>query len=117
MTEAETETTTRTLTVRHATHYTYDRPVARSVHRLHLQPIQDATQVVRDFRLTIAPGGPVIEYEDVFGNTTAHFEVDRPYTGLSIVAESTVEIVDVDPFAFARLPIRPVFPLVWMPWE
>jgi transglutaminase-like putative cysteine protease len=31
--------------------------------------------------------------------------------------ESAVELLDVDPFAFAKLPIRPSFPLFWMPWE
>jgi transglutaminase-like putative cysteine protease len=37
---------------------------------------------------------------------------------LTIAAESFVELLDVDPFSFANLPIRPPsFPLVWMPWE
>ena len=34
-----------------------------------------------------------------------------------VSAESQVEIYDVDPFAFASVPIRPAFPLVWMPGE
>ncbi len=28
-----------------------------------------------------------------------------------------MDLLDVDPFAFAGLPIHPSFPLVWMPWE
>jgi transglutaminase-like putative cysteine protease len=59
----------------------------------------------------------VIEYEDVFGNWATRFEVAEPYTELTISAESTLEVLDVDPFGFARLPTRPQFPMVWMPWE
>ncbi|HVS38165.1 MAG TPA: transglutaminase family protein [Gemmataceae bacterium] len=107
----------RRLFVRHATHYQYDRPIQRSRHRLHLRPMQNGKQTVSSSRLTVAPEVPLIEYEDVFGNMTARFEIDRPYTELTITAESTVELLDVDPFAFAGLPIRPSFPLAWMPWE
>ena len=109
---------TRRLLVRHATHYTYDRPVTRSVHRLHLKPISDFRQSLIEHKLTIsAPTSPVIEYEDVFGSRAVRFDILEPYTELSIVAESTVEVADVDPFAFASVPIRPSFPLVWMPAE
>jgi transglutaminase-like putative cysteine protease len=107
----------RLLSVRHETRYHYSRPVARSTHRLHLRPIHDDEQRVKSYRLTVTPDVPVIEYGDVFGNWAAHFEVKQPYTELSIVAESVVELIDVDPFGFAALPIRPSFPLVWMPWE
>jgi transglutaminase-like putative cysteine protease len=107
----------RRLAVRHTTRYWYDRPVQRSSHRLHLRPMQNGTQNVLDYRLTITPDVPAIEYEDVFGNRATRFEILKPYTELTIVAESTVELLDINPFAFASLPIRPSFPLVWMPWE
>ena len=107
----------RRLFVRHISHYQYDRPIRRSRHRLHLRPMQNGKQTVSDHRLTITPDVSLIEYEDVFGNGTARFEITKPYTELKITAESTVELLDVDPFAFAALPIRPSFPLVWMPWE
>jgi transglutaminase-like putative cysteine protease len=108
---------TRLLSVRHATHYLYETPIRRSVHRVHHRPVHDGHQYVRSYRLAVVPEVPVIEYEDVFGNQAAHFAIERPYTELLIVAESVVELVDVNPFAFASLPIRPSFPLVWMPWE
>jgi len=107
----------RCLRVRHATHYQYDRPIERSAHRLHLRPQQNGTQRVLDYNLTINPEVAAVEFEDVFGNRTTRFEVTQPYTELSIVAESTIELLDLDPFAFAKLPILPSFPLVWMPWE
>ena len=107
----------RVLSVRHETRYRYDRQVARSVHRLHLRPIQDGRQTLLDFRLTIAPEPKVVEFEDVFGNCAAHFELHRPYGELSVIAESTVAIADGDPFAFARGAVHQTFPIAWMPWE
>ncbi len=80
-------------------------------------PLQNGKQTVSSYRLSVTPQDPHIEYEDVFGNMTARFEITQPYTELTVTAESTVELLDVDPFAFAALPIQPSFPLVWMPWE
>ncbi len=111
------ETRARQLRVRHTTHYRYDRPIPRSRHRLHLRPMHDWKQTVLSHSLSITPEVPVVEYEDVFGNCAARFDIAEPYTELLIEAESIVELLDVDPFAFAKLPIRPSFPLVWMPWQ
>lgn len=110
--------TTRRLEITHTTTYAYDQPVQRSIHRLHLRPIGDWRQTVMSYRLKIKPAVSVAEYEDVFGNWASRFEVTEPYTELTIQAQSLVEVLDVDPFAFANLPIRPAsYPLVWMPWE
>ena len=60
----------------------------------------------------------MIEFEDVFGNSAARFEINEPYTQLSVTGRSTVELVNEDPFAFVtHFRTRPMFPLVWMPWE
>jgi transglutaminase-like putative cysteine protease len=109
---------TRRLRIRHTTCYSYDQPIRRSVHRLHLRPIDDARQNLLLYQLAIEPHVQVIEYEDVFGNWSQRFDLNEPYTALTITAESLVELIDIDPFAFAGLPIRPPsWPLVWMPWE
>ena len=109
---------TRRLRIRHTTRYTYEKPVPKSVHRLHMKPIDDSRQNLLLYQLVVKPRTPVIEFEDVFGNWSQRFEVNEPYTELSVTAESLVELVDTDPFAFAKLPIRPPsWPLVWMPWE
>jgi transglutaminase-like putative cysteine protease len=107
----------RRLSIRHSTLYRYGQPIQRSAHRLHLRPIADWKQRVREYRVTVGNNVPVIEYEDVFGNWAARFEINQPYRELPIVAESVVELLDVDPFGFAKLPIRPSFPVAWMPWE
>jgi transglutaminase-like putative cysteine protease len=108
---------TRRVSIRHTTRYSYDAPVTRSTHRLHLKPITDWRQTVVDYKLTISQPTQLIEYEDVFGNPGARFELTHPYTELTVTAESVVDVVDIDPFAFASVPIRPSFPLVWMPAE
>lgn len=107
----------RKLHVLHSTNYTYDQPVERSFHRLHLRPITDTKQRVISHQLQLNPYVAATEYQDVFGNATSRFEITDPYTEFNVTAESVVELVDDDPFAFANQPIRPSFPLSWMPWE
>jgi transglutaminase-like putative cysteine protease len=107
----------RRLNVRHCTRYTYDRRVKASTHQLHLRPVDDWRQKVLSYHLSVAPPTTVIEYEDVFGNWATRFSMTEPYKQLTLTAESHVELLDIDPFAFASLPIQPSFPLVWMPWE
>jgi transglutaminase-like putative cysteine protease len=109
---------TRRLRIRHTTRYSYDRPIPRSGHRLHLRPIDDWRSNLLLYHLQVTPHVPVIEYEDVFGNWSQRLEVNEPYSELTIAAESLIELIDTDPFAFARLPVHPPsWPLMWMPWE
>lgn len=107
----------RTLRIAHRTIYRYDQPVQRSRHKLHLRPMTDWKQNVLSYQLQIDPPVAFTESEDVFGNWMTRFTIDQPYTQLAITATSTVQIMDVNPFAFTAVPIRPSFPLVWMPWE
>ena len=112
----------RRLRVRHNTTYRYDQPMPRSESRLKLRPLFDDRQFVLSHDLDIqidgqplGPGVPLIEYEDVFGNGSVRFEVNRPYQELSITATSVVGLRNEYPFAFADTPIRPQIPLVWVP--
>jgi len=111
----------RKLKIRHTTTYRYDQPITRSSHRTHLRPIHDWKQTVRSYSLSIDPqpdGGHATEFEDVFGNFAAYFDITTPYKQLVIDAQSEVQVLDVDPFDFVQsLKVRPTFPLVWMPWE
>jgi len=109
--------TVRKLRVVHPTRYTYDKPVERSVHKLHLCPVNDWDQKVLAHVLTLKPEVEANEFEDVFGNWVTTFEVNTPYTELSISADSIVELYDVEPFGFAKKKVEPTFPLAWMPWE
>ena len=109
---------TRRLKIQHITKYTYDKPVQRSLHTLHLRPVHDWKQTVLSYSLKINPDCPQsVEYEDVFGNWGVKFEITTPYNELTLHAESEVELLDVDPFAFTDMLKRPTFPVAWMPWE
>lgn len=108
----------RRLRIRHATTYRYDRPVDRSSHLLHVRPITDGLQRVEAFELTLAPDADPVTFDDVFGNHCHAFDIDTPYTELSITTQSTVELFSHDPFAFAEgRDIRPEIPLLWQPRE
>ena len=112
-----TMTGTRILEVKHKTTYRYNQPVERSIHRIHLRPIQNDKQRILTYSLRTSPQVPIIEYEDVFGNLAARFEVTNPYTELTLNSHARVEIKDTDPFAFASVPIKRTFPIVWMPFQ
>src|SRR5436190_23995060 len=86
-----TASSARRVRVTHRTTYRYDSPVPRSVHRVHLRPIDDWKQTVLSYRLNVTPEVALIEYEDVFGNWVTRFTVEHPYTELTIEAESLVE--------------------------
>jgi transglutaminase-like putative cysteine protease len=107
----------RLLNVKHTTRFGYNQPIRHSRHYVHLRPIDDVYQSVISFQLQIVPNVPIVEFEDVFGNWASRFEINRPYSELTLTAESTIALSGVDPFAFTHSPIRPSFPLVWMPWE
>jgi transglutaminase-like putative cysteine protease len=107
----------RHLAVKHMTRYRYDQPIQRTKHCVHLRPIDDVHQRVQSYRLLIVPNVPIVEFDDVFGNSASRFEINQCYKELTVAAESTLSLSGVDPFAFAHGPIRPSFPLVWMPWE
>jgi transglutaminase-like putative cysteine protease len=107
----------RCLSVKHTTRYVYNQAVQRSTHCVRLRPVDDLYQRVQNYQLQITPEVPIVEFEDVFGNWASSFEIKQPYTELVLTAESTVALSDIDPFAFTQTPIRPSFPLVWMPWE
>lgn len=107
----------RCLYVTHCTRFDYNQPILRSTHCARLRPMDDVSQRVVNYRLQIVPAVPVIEFEDVLGNRASRFEISQPYRELTLTAESTVALSAIDPFAFTHVPIRPSFPLVWMPWE
>jgi transglutaminase-like putative cysteine protease len=112
--ELAIQPTTRRLSIRHATEYLYDQPVSRSLHYVHHCPRSTPIQSLRSHSLTTQPAAMWNQYDDIFGNPTARFEVAGPFVSLSIIAEFTVDLAHVDPFDF-KTPTRPQFPLAWTP--
>jgi transglutaminase-like putative cysteine protease/predicted glutamine amidotransferase len=107
----------RTFDITHRTTYRYTKPIERSQHTLRLTPYTDRYQRLIDHSLKISVSGFSRDYEDVFGNRVKRLLVESPFTEMIIEANSTVELLDVDPLGFGPLRVSQTIPLVWMPWQ
>lgn len=77
--------------VRHLTHYTYEKSVAHCLNLAHLCPDSNERQICRELRITVEPKPKLTEFRrDYFGNTVYSFSVDEPHTVLSVLAEAKV---------------------------
>jgi transglutaminase-like putative cysteine protease len=92
------------LTVRHATLYRYSAPVTFGQHRLMLRPRDSHDLRLVDAELTLSPPGKVRWLHDVFSNSVALVDFERPAAELAIVSTLTIER-----YALARrdFPIAP----------
>ncbi|EQA37557.1 bacterial transglutaminase-like protein [Leptospira inadai serovar Lyme str. 10] len=90
--------------VRHLTHYTYEKPVAHCLNLAHLCPDSNDRQICRELRITVEPKPKLTEFRrDYFGNTVYSFSVDEPHTVLSVLAEAKVSTNSV-PTRFSNSP-------------
>lgn len=79
------------LSIRHATVYTYERPVGFTTHRMLLRPRDSHAIRVTDARLTVSPPGDVRWIFDALGNSVCCFTPGVEATSLSIVSELLIE--------------------------
>ena len=79
------------LTVRHATHYRYAKPVSLGTHRLMLRPRDSHDLRLVGAELTLSPPGKVRWLHDVFSNSVALVDFEAPAAELSIGARSASE--------------------------
>lgn len=109
--------TTRILEVVHETTYAYVEPVERSSHRLLLRPIEDRHQEILSYEIELSPAGAATHYEDVFGNSAVHLEINAPYSHFQIRSRARLRM-QAPPTLEQRLGDRRVtLPLLWMPWQ
>ncbi|MCB9584132.1 MAG: class II glutamine amidotransferase [Polyangiaceae bacterium] len=104
-----------TMRVRHLTAYSYEEPVELSSHVLRLSPVQDAEQRLIEHRLVVEPTTPGSDFEDVFGNRSRRMRLEKPYTKLSVLSESIIQVKQ--PPVLHSPQRRMTIPLVWMPWQ
>lgn len=90
--------------IRHATHFRYERPVSESIMEVRMQPRTEGPQHCRSFQLLVSPRRRVLHYRDYLGNTVHHFDVPGKHRQLSIVAEA---LVDVQPDVSLPLSLAP----------
>ncbi len=107
----------RTFDLTHTTSYSYSEPVEHSTHTFRLQPVEDPIQETVNASFIISSEGEEIRYEDVFGNQSIHYSINRPYTELTVTSTSRVKIYAMPPDDFSQSRRRSTIPLVWMPWQ
>jgi transglutaminase-like putative cysteine protease len=82
------------LFIRHETHYDYDTPLAYSAQRLHLWPVDFASQKIITWQIS-APGfDKALAYTDGFGNHVHMITFENLVGPVAIVAEGIVEVAD-----------------------
>jgi transglutaminase-like putative cysteine protease len=82
--------------IHHITHYEYDRPVKESVNQIRIFPVENDTQQLTAFELSITGKPKVDVFTDYFGNKVGDFTVLAPHTSLSIDSRLTISIADAD---------------------
>ena len=77
----------------HETVYDYATPVEVAHHIAHLQPLQDASQILEAHRCVIEPGPAHRQpRQDAFGNLRLAFALDEPHERLRVAASSLVQV-------------------------
>jgi transglutaminase-like putative cysteine protease len=85
-------------TVQHSTRFTYTDPVPICHNRVHLAPRQTARQNCRLHRLSVDPEPSVFSRRiDYFGNEVDFFSVQESHEGLTVTADSVVEVLPPPP--------------------
>jgi transglutaminase-like putative cysteine protease len=101
------------LTVRHATKYSYARPVTFGQHRLMLRPrdSHDLRLVAAD--LTLSPPGHVRWMHDVFGNSVALVDFNAPGANLTIASTLKIERYGIEGPVFPIAPEAEFYPFIY----
>ena len=107
----------RTFEISHITDYTYSEPVEHSTHTYRLQPVEDPLQEAVFATFSISSDGEEIRYDDVFGNQSVHYSINKPYTSLSIQSNCRVKVFASPPDDYSLSQRRSSIPLIWMPWQ
>jgi len=101
------------LTVRHATNYSYARPVSFGQHRLMLRPRDSHDLRLVGAELTLSPPGHVRWMHDVFGNSVALVDFNTPAASLSIVSTLKIERWGIEGPVFPIAPEAELYPFTY----
>ena len=103
----------RILSVRHATKYSYARPVTFGQHRLMLRPRDSHDLRLVTAGLTLSPPGQVRWMHDVFGNSVALVDFSQASTMLSIVSTLKIERWGIEGPLFPIAPEAEFYPFIY----
>jgi transglutaminase-like putative cysteine protease len=101
------------LTVRHATKYSYARPVAFGPHRLMIRPRDSHDLRLVGAELSLWPPGHVRWMHDVFGNSVALVEFREPSANLTIASTLKIERWGMEGPVFPIAPEAEFYPFIY----
>ena len=107
----------RVYDLKHTTTYRYEEPVQHSTHVFRLHPVEDSFQELVTAKFIANMDGEEIRYEDVFGNASLYYSINKPYSTLTIESQSQVKIYASPPDDHTLSRRQTQIPLVWMPWQ
>ncbi|SMX45106.1 transglutaminase family protein [Maliponia aquimaris] len=90
-----------TASIRHLTHYKYDRPVMLSPQIVRLRPAPHSRTRVISHSLKVSPGGHFVNHQqDIYGNWLARFVFPEPVTEFRIDVDLVADMTVYNPFDF-----------------
>jgi uncharacterized protein (DUF2126 family)/transglutaminase-like putative cysteine protease len=102
------------VSLRHLTHYEFDRLVSLSPHVVRLRPAPHARTKIEAYALKISPSGHFLNWQqDPFGNFQARLVFPEPTRSLTIDVDLVVDLIAVNPFDFFLEKSAEKFPVVY----
>ena len=90
-----------TASIRHLTHYKYDRPVTLSPQIVRLRPAPHSRTRVISHSLKVSPEGHFVNHQqDIYGNWLARFVFPEPVTEFRIEVDLVADMTVYNPFDF-----------------
>ncbi|WP_420639092.1 transglutaminase family protein [Candidatus Poriferisocius sp.] len=78
------------LDIRYRTRFEFDAPVRESQNELRACPINDGTQQLLNYRVTVSPPVRTLSFIDYWGTQVDHFGVTEAHSTLEVIAEASV---------------------------
>lgn len=102
------------VSLRHSTHYQFDRPVSLSPHEIRLKPAAHSRTPISAYTLTIEPAQHIIHWQqDVYGNFVARVSFAAPTEQLSVIVSLIADLAVINPFDFFMEPWAEYFPFAY----